>query len=91
MINWVVRIKNKAFWVSIIPALALLAQTIASVFGFTIDLTTLVGKLLAVVDAVFAILVILGIVIDPTTNGIGDSMRAKSYEKPWKDDECADE
>ena len=86
MINWKVRIKNKAFWMAIIPALALLAQAVASVFGFTIDLTTLVGKLLAVVDAVFAVLVILGIVNDPTTAGVGDSERAKGYEVPWKDE-----
>lgn len=86
MINWNVRIKNKAFWMAIIPALALLAQAVASVFGFTIDLTTLVGKLLAVVDAVFAVLVILGIVNDPTTAGVGDSERAKGYEVPWKDE-----
>lgn len=85
-INWIVRIKNKAFWMALIPAIALLVQAVASVFGFTIDLTTLVGKLLAVVDAVFAILVILGIVVDPTTHGVGDSERAKRYVEPWKDE-----
>jgi phi LC3 family holin len=82
MINWKVRIKNKLFWAELIPAIALLAQAIASVFGFTIDLTTLVGKLLAVVDAVFAILMILGIVVDPTTEGIRDSKLAMSYDEP---------
>lgn len=85
MINWLVRIKNHSFWMALIPALALLVQAIASVFGFTIDLTTLVGKLTAVVDAVFAVLVILGIVVDPTTDGVRDSQRAMSYITPWKD------
>lgn len=85
-INWGVRIRNKSFWVALIPALALLGQAIASLFGFTIDLTTLTGKLLAVVDAVFAVLVILGIVNDPTTKGVGDSSRALTYEKPWDDE-----
>ena len=85
--NWKVRIKNKAFWLAVIPAIALVAQAIASVFGYTIDLTTMVGKLQAVVNAVFALLVILGIVVDPTTEGIGDSQRAMSYEEPWKDPE----
>lgn len=84
-VNWIVRIKNKAFWISIIPALALVAQAIAAVFGYTIDLTTFVGKLQAVVNAVFAVLVILGIVVDPTTDGVGDSERALGYEKPYKD------
>lgn len=85
MINWKVRIKNKAFWVAIIPALALVAQAVAALFGYTLDLSTLTGKILAVVDAVFAVLVILGIVTDPTTAGVGDSERAKGYEEPWKD------
>ena len=84
-INWGVRIRNKNFWAALLPALALLVQAVASVFGFTIDLTTLTGKLLAVVDAVFAVLVILGIVVDPTTKGIGDSSRALTYEHPWDD------
>ena len=47
-------------------------------FGFKIDLSELSGKLLAVVDALFAVLVILGIVTDPTTKGLGDSERALS-------------
>lgn len=85
MINWKVRIKNKAFWVAIIPALALVVQAVAALFGYALDLSTTVGKILAVVDAVFAVLVILGIVNDPTTAGVGDSERAKGYEEPWKD------
>lgn len=87
MINWKVRIANKAFWLAIIPALALVVQAVAAVFGYTIDLSTLVGKICAVVDAVFAVLVIVGIVNDPTTAGIGDSNRAKTYAEPWKDEE----
>lgn len=85
MINWKVRIRNKQFWVSFIPALALVVQAVAAVFGFTLDFGTLVGKLLAVVDAVFALLVILGIVVDPTTAGVDDSKRAMTYEVPYKD------
>ena len=85
-LNLLVRIKNKAFWLAVIPAVALVAQAVAALFGYTIDLTTLVGKLQAVVNAVFALLVILGIVVDPTTEGINDSNRAMSYTEPWKDD-----
>ena len=82
MINWKVRIRNRLFWVELIPALALVAQAVAGVFGWTLDLQTLVGKLLAVVDAVFALLVILGIVVDPTTAGVQDSKLAMTYEEP---------
>ena len=87
MINWKVRIKNKAFWMAIIPAIALVVEAVAAVFGYTIDLNTLVGKLQAVVSAIFAVLVILGIVIDPTTDGVSDSNRAMGYEQPWKDND----
>lgn len=84
-VNWLVRIKNKAFWMAAIPALALVVQTVLALFGVSVKLDTLVGKLLAVVDAVFALLVILGIVVDPTTAGVGDSKRAMSYTEPWED------
>ena len=86
MINWKVRIKNKAFWVAVIPAVALVIQAVLAVFDIKADFSTLTGKLIAVVDAVFALLVILGIIVDPTTGGVGDSLRAMSYIKPWKDD-----
>ena len=84
-INWKVRIRNHQFWVSVIPALALLIQAVAAVFGWTLDFTSLIGKLIGVVDAVFALLVILGIVVDPTTAGVSDSRRAMGYEEPWQD------
>lgn len=81
-INWKVRMKNKAFWVAIIPALLLVIQTVAALFGFTLDLGDLGNKLLAVVNAVFSVLVIIGVVTDPTTEGISDSDRAMLYEEP---------
>lgn len=81
-INWKVRLKNKAFWVAIIPALLLVIQTVAALFGFTLDLGDLGNKLLAVVNAVFSVLVIIGVVTDPTTDGISDSDRAMLYDEP---------
>ena len=85
MINWKVRFANRQFWVSVIPAMALVIQAIAAVFGRALDFTSLIGKLIAVVDALFALLVILGVVVDPTTAGVGDSRRALGYEEPWED------
>lgn len=82
MINWTVRIKNKQFWVAIIPAVLLLIQVVAAVFGFTLDLGDLGNKLLDVVNAVFGVLVILGVVTDPTTKGVGDSTKALTYTEP---------
>lgn len=84
-INWLVRLKNKAFWVAIIPALLLLVQTVAATLGLTLDLGEIGDKLLAVVNAVFAVLAILGVVVDPTTDGVSDSTQAMTYEEPKKD------
>lgn len=82
MINWRVRMKNKTFWISLIPAVLLLVQVVASVFGVTLDLGELGNKLLAVVNALFAVLVILGVVNDPTTAGLEDSYQALTYHRP---------
>lgn len=82
MINWQVRLKNKNFWISIIPAVLLLIQVVAEVFGYQLDLGDLGNKLLAVVNAVFTVLTILGIVTDPTTEGVSDSTLAMTYNKP---------
>ena len=82
MINWKVRVKNKAFWAALIPAVILVVQLVAGLFGWSIDLTDISGKLVAIVDAVFAVLTILGIVQDPTTKGIKDSERALTYKEP---------
>ncbi|MFQ8576551.1 MAG: phage holin [Acutalibacteraceae bacterium] len=81
-INWEVRIKNKAFWVAFIPAVLLLVQVVAAVFGFTLDLGELGNRLLDVVNAAFSVLAILGIVADPTTKGITDSTQALTYKEP---------
>ena len=81
-INWLVRIKNKQFWLTLIPAVLLLIQVVAAVFGYTLDFGDLGNKLLAVVNAVFAVLTILGIITDPTTKGVSDSAQAMTYDKP---------
>ena len=84
-INWTVRIKSKNFWLAIIPAVLLLIQVVAAVFGFALDLGDLGNKLLAVVNAAFAVLAILGIVVDPTTEGVGDSTQALTYTEPKRE------
>ena len=85
MINWTVRFKNKNFWMAVIPAVLLLVQTVAAVFGYTLDLGDIGNKLIAVVNAVFGVLVILGVVNDPTTAGMRDSRQAQGYNYPKED------
>lgn len=81
-INWKVRFSNKQFWLSFIPAVLLLVQVVAAVFGYTLDLGDLGNRLLSVVNALFAVLALLGIVTDPTTSGVSDSTQAMTYDKP---------
>ena len=83
-INWTVRLKNKTFWLALIPAVLLLVQVVAAVFGYQLDIGDLGNKLLDVVSALFAVLAILGIVTDPTTAGVKDSEQAMTYNEPKK-------
>ena len=86
-INWLVRIKNKNFWLAIIPLLILLVELVASLFGVTIDLGETGNKILSIINVVFAILGVAGIVNDPTTAGMSDSRAALTYTEPkakWK-------
>lgn len=84
-INWKVRIWNKQFWFAMVTAILLVIQAGAAIFGFSLDFGDLGNKILAFIDAIFVILVLLGIVNDPTTAGYGDSHRARNYDAPWKD------
>lgn len=84
-INWKVRIRNKNFWLALIPALLLLVQVVAAPFGYKWDFGVLNQQLAAIINAVFALLSILGVVNDPTTAGSSDSAQALTYEAPRKE------
>lgn len=83
MINWKIRFKNKAFWLGLVPLALLLIQQVAAIFGLALDFGILQEQLVAVIGTVFALLALLGVVVDPTTEGIGDSERALAYEEPY--------
>ena len=82
MINWKVRILNKTFWVTLVPAVVLLLQTLLAVFNIRLELGDTTDKLLVFINALFAVLAIVGVVNDPTTSGVNDSTRAMTYERP---------
>ena len=84
-INWKVRVLNKTFWLTLVPALALLLQTFLAVFNVRLELGETIDKLLVFINALFAVLMIVGIVNDPTTAGLSDSSRALEYHEPSED------
>lgn len=85
MINITARIKNKTFWLTLIPAVLLSVQVCAAPFGYQWDFGVLNEQLAAIINALFAVLAILGVVNDPTTAGISDSKQAMTYDKPKAD------
>ena len=84
-INWMVRIKNKTFWLAMIPTLLLLVKQVCGLFGVELDIAWLSEQLKEIVVTVFIILALLGVVTDPTTKGVSDSQNAMTYTVP-KDD-----
>lgn len=84
-INWKVRILNKTFWLALVPALALLAQAFANIFNFKLEFGDTVDKILVFINVLFAFLVLVGVVNDPTTAGLSDSSRALGYHEPNED------
>ena len=85
MINWKIRMQNKTFWLALVPAFLLLIQAVAQVFNVGLDFTNLNKDLLGVVNALFTVLAIVGVVADPTTKGLSDSTQALTYSKPKED------
>lgn len=86
-INWKVRLKHKPFLVALFALTLLLAQQVAAVFG--IDTTIYNEQATELFNTVLAFLILIGVVIDPTTEGTNDSEQALRYNKP-RDDLGAD-
>ena len=82
-INWKVRLQHKPFLVSLFALLLLLVQQVAAIFG--IDTTIYNAQATELFNTVLSILVLIGVVIDPTTESISDSNRALTYDKPKGD------
>lgn len=83
-INWKVRIRNRNFWITIVPALVLAVQLFANIFGVSLDFGDLGNRIVAFIDALFAVLAIVGVVNDPTVATLSDSGQAMGYDIPRK-------
>ena len=81
-INWIVRIKNKAFWLAFIPAMLMLVEQVCALFGVGLETTGLSAQLIDIVGTVFLLLALVGVVNDPTTKDLSDSEQAMTYTEP---------
>ncbi|MEG0448615.1 MAG: phage holin [Lysinibacillus sp.] len=80
-INWKVRFQHKQFLIAFFALLFLLGQQVAALFGYELS-EQLSGQLTTIFNTVLSLLVLLGVVVDPTTQGTSDSSRALSYKEP---------
>lgn len=83
-INWIARFKNPLFWTTIIPAAISFVYCVLGALGITPALTE--NMVLNIAVAIITALTTLGVLVDPTTSGIGDSRLALTYNAPRKDD-----
>ena len=79
-INWKIRLLSKKFWLTLVPAVLILIQAVATPFGYNWDLANIGTELTGIINALFTVLAIVGVVVDPTTKGVNDSSKALTYE-----------
>lgn len=79
-INWKLRLKNKTTLVTLCVAVVTAVYCIFAALGVTPGIAQ--ETVMNLVYAVIAILCSLGIVVDPTTAGVGDSEQALGYDEP---------
>lgn len=79
-INWKLRLQNKATLVPLVTAVITGVYGILAALGITPSITQEQAMNFAI--SAIALLVGFGIVVDPTTKGMGDSEQAMTYEEP---------
>ena len=83
-INWKVRFKNKIWLGSFLSLIVSFVYSMLSMFDVFPDVTQ--NSILELLNQVLTFLGLIGVIVDPTTAGVGDSERAMGYEIPWDDD-----
>ena len=82
-LNWKVRFKNKVWLGSFFSLVVGFVYSLLALFDvFPAVTQNLVVQLL---NQVLTFLGLIGVIVDPTTVGVGDSERAMGYEEPWDD------
>lgn len=79
-INWKLRIKNKVTLTAIVLGVIGIVYKVLAMLGIVPPISE--NEVVEVVMLVIELLVLLGVVVDPTTAGVGDSQLAMSFDKP---------
>lgn len=82
-LNLKVRLRNKAFWALFLPAVISFVYNVLNCF----DIVPTIGYdwVMEVVNTILVALAAIGVLMDPTTAGLGDSAQAMTYERPKVD------
>lgn len=84
MINWKLRLQNKATLTALVALLVAFIFELLGIFGVVPPISQ--DQVMQLVTLLITILAALGVVVDPTTDGIKDSERALGYECPHCDE-----
>lgn len=84
-INWQVRFHHKGWLAAFLVMVITLVYQIAALFGVAAPINPALGVQLLVIGC--NLLALWGIILDPTTKGLGDSRQALCYERPKVSDE----
>ena len=82
-INWKVRFKNKTWLATFLGLIIGFVYNILALFDVFPAITE--NAVMQIVGEVLTFLGLIGVLVDPTTEGLSDSNRAMNYEEPWKD------
>ena len=82
-LNWKVRFRDKVWLGSFLSLIVGFTYSLLALFDIFPAVTqNLVVQLL---NQVLTFLGLIGVIVDPTTAGLGDSERAMGYVEPWDD------
>ena len=82
-INWKVRFKNKIWLGSFLSLIVSFAYSMLGLFEVFPSVTR--NSILEILNQILTFLGLIGVLVDPTTAGLGDSERALGYVEPWDD------
>ena len=82
-LNWKVRFKNKVWLGSFLSLIVGFVYSMLALFDVFPEVTQ--SLVLQLMNQVLTFLGLIGVIVDPTTAGLGDSERAMGYEEPWDD------